>query len=94
MLNINHVSEDYFTLEGGGGGNEKKTITRSACLWSGLGPIKFLDSCMLPHKTRKMDTIPEFLLLSFSYTYSSCVKMLCYEYKKACLKLQATCGHV
>lgn len=89
MLNINQVSEDYFTLEGGGG--MKKTITGGAC---GLAPLKFLDSCMLPHKTRKLDTIPEFFLLSFSYTYSLCVKMLWYEYKKACLKLQATCGHV
>ena len=78
----------------GGGGQWKKTITRGACLWSGLGPLEFLDSCMLPHKTRKLDTIPEFFSLSFSYTYSSCVKMLWYEYKKACLKLQATCGHV
>ena len=76
------------------GGGMKKTITRGACLWSGLGPLKFLDSCMLPHKTRKLDTIPEFFSLSFSYTYSSCVKMLWYEYKKACLKLQATCRHV
>ena len=66
MLNINQVSEDYFTLEGGG--EMKKTITGGACLWSGLGPLKFLDSCLLPHKTRILDTIPDFFSLSLFLT--------------------------